>query len=266
MTRILALLMLLLSSAAALAFDPFGSAGIDQHPDAQIPIDVAFRDENGAQVTLAGIGRRQTHPARAGAAQLPEHLRRDAGRPGTGHRGAELPAGRGLCHHRLRHRSEGGSGGRASLARIVCGTRSPSSAATGAARADRQRRPTSPRSPRRSAIATPGTTSIGQYAHVAAIAVLTAGRPTRALALWRIARPGGSEARPHRGGHRASSAAGATSFCCSATTTIPKTGRYGSVIWTAAARGGGAVSRRRRRADRYLPCCASARTAKRGGS
>ena len=56
MTRILALLMLLLSSAAALAFDPFGSAGIDQHPDAQIPMDVAFRDENGAQVTLAGIG------------------------------------------------------------------------------------------------------------------------------------------------------------------------------------------------------------------
>jgi len=53
MTRILlALLALCLATVPAVALDPFEAAGIDRRPGAQVPMDLQFRDEQGAGVTL----------------------------------------------------------------------------------------------------------------------------------------------------------------------------------------------------------------------
>jgi protein SCO1/2 len=57
MRRAVACLLFLLSAGPALAFDPFGEAGIDRHPGARVPLDLAFRDESGAPVTLRQLGR-----------------------------------------------------------------------------------------------------------------------------------------------------------------------------------------------------------------
>jgi len=56
MKRFLAFLLLLLAVCPALAFDPFKEAGIDQHPGAQVPLDRAFVDEAGKSVTLKELG------------------------------------------------------------------------------------------------------------------------------------------------------------------------------------------------------------------
>ncbi|MCS0493989.1 SCO family protein [Ancylobacter sp. MQZ15Z-1] len=53
----LMLLLMMPGFAHAQAFDPFNEAGIDQHPGAQIPLDLAFRDTDGSPVTLAEIGK-----------------------------------------------------------------------------------------------------------------------------------------------------------------------------------------------------------------
>jgi protein SCO1/2 len=51
------LLVLLLTCHPAFAFDPFQKAGIDQKPGAQIPLDIGFSDEAGRRVTLRELGR-----------------------------------------------------------------------------------------------------------------------------------------------------------------------------------------------------------------
>ncbi|MGE0717109.1 MAG: SCO family protein [Alphaproteobacteria bacterium] len=48
--------LLLAGIGNALAFDPFASAGIDQRPGAQVPLDAAFRDDAGRAVTLRALG------------------------------------------------------------------------------------------------------------------------------------------------------------------------------------------------------------------
>jgi protein SCO1/2 len=53
---LLAILMALMAVAPAVAFDPFAQAGIDPRPGAQLPIDGRFRDEAGAVATLRGLG------------------------------------------------------------------------------------------------------------------------------------------------------------------------------------------------------------------
>ncbi|NLS17662.1 SCO family protein [Rhizobium sp. P40RR-XXII] len=40
----------------ATGFDPFAATGIERGPDARIPLDQAFQDENGARVTLRQLG------------------------------------------------------------------------------------------------------------------------------------------------------------------------------------------------------------------
>lgn len=59
MRLLLALVLVVLASPAALAFDPFAKAGIDRRPNAAVPLDTAFRDESGRAMTLreAGAGR-----------------------------------------------------------------------------------------------------------------------------------------------------------------------------------------------------------------
>lgn len=46
------LLLALASAPPAQAFDPFQVTGIDQKPDARVPLDLPFTDASGAQVTL----------------------------------------------------------------------------------------------------------------------------------------------------------------------------------------------------------------------
>jgi protein SCO1/2 len=50
--RYLLLLLLLLAPAPALAFNPFEATGIDRKPDAVVPLDLPFNDETGRRVTL----------------------------------------------------------------------------------------------------------------------------------------------------------------------------------------------------------------------
>jgi protein SCO1/2 len=52
MMRFVFCLLLVLTSGTAHAFDPFAEAGIDPRPGAQIPLDLPFLDEKGASVTL----------------------------------------------------------------------------------------------------------------------------------------------------------------------------------------------------------------------
>jgi protein SCO1/2 len=55
--RLLLLLPLLLATASAAgAFDPFAGAGIDPKPGARLPVDTAFTDESGVPATLRGLG------------------------------------------------------------------------------------------------------------------------------------------------------------------------------------------------------------------
>lgn len=57
MIRLLPALALLLAAAsAAAAFDPFAGAGIDPRPGAQLPVDLPFTDEAGGQATLRQLG------------------------------------------------------------------------------------------------------------------------------------------------------------------------------------------------------------------
>ncbi len=57
MSRLLLLLaILLLPGGTAIAFDPFGAAGIDRLPDAAVPLDRPFLDEHGRSVTLRELG------------------------------------------------------------------------------------------------------------------------------------------------------------------------------------------------------------------
>jgi protein SCO1/2 len=55
----LALLAVLSLAGAARArvepFDPFGAAGVDQRPGAQVPLDAVFQDETGRPVTLRAL-------------------------------------------------------------------------------------------------------------------------------------------------------------------------------------------------------------------
>lgn len=58
MNAIFFLIALLLAAAPAYAeapFDAFKATGIDQKPDAIIPLDLPFLDENGKEVTLRGL-------------------------------------------------------------------------------------------------------------------------------------------------------------------------------------------------------------------
>jgi protein SCO1/2 len=59
MRLLVALLLVVLASPAARAFDPFTKAGIDRRPNAAVPLDTAFRDQTGRTMTLrvAGEGR-----------------------------------------------------------------------------------------------------------------------------------------------------------------------------------------------------------------
>jgi len=52
MKFMLAVFLLVLSSSTVSAFNPFDATGIDRKPDAQIPLDLAFSDENGHQTSL----------------------------------------------------------------------------------------------------------------------------------------------------------------------------------------------------------------------
>ena len=56
MRLLLALLLIVLSASSALAFDPFAKAGIDRRPNAAVPLDKAFRDETGRALTLRAAG------------------------------------------------------------------------------------------------------------------------------------------------------------------------------------------------------------------
>jgi protein SCO1/2 len=56
MRLLLALLLIVLSASSALAFDPFAKAGIDRRPNAAVPLDKAFRDETGRTLTLRAAG------------------------------------------------------------------------------------------------------------------------------------------------------------------------------------------------------------------
>jgi protein SCO1/2 len=56
MRLLLALLLVVLGSPSALAFDPFAKAGIDRRPNAAVPLDTAFRDETGRTMTLRAAG------------------------------------------------------------------------------------------------------------------------------------------------------------------------------------------------------------------
>lgn len=56
MTRTLLLLLVLVISCAAAPFAPFGEARIDERPGARIPITDVMRDETGAPTTLVKLG------------------------------------------------------------------------------------------------------------------------------------------------------------------------------------------------------------------
>ena len=56
MKAALALLLLIVSAPGALAFDAFAKAGIDRLPNAAVPLDTAFRDEAGRTLTLRAAG------------------------------------------------------------------------------------------------------------------------------------------------------------------------------------------------------------------
>lgn len=56
MRLLLALLLIVLGASSALAFDPFAKAGIDRRPNAAVPLDKAFRDETGRTLTLRAAG------------------------------------------------------------------------------------------------------------------------------------------------------------------------------------------------------------------
>jgi protein SCO1/2 len=55
MRRLALFLAALLGCTPAWAFDPFQQAGIDARPGAQVPLDLPFRDEAGAPVTLRAL-------------------------------------------------------------------------------------------------------------------------------------------------------------------------------------------------------------------
>jgi protein SCO1 len=55
MRLVLALLLIVLAVPAR-AFDPFAKAGIDRQPNARVPLDVPFRDEARRTMTLRGAG------------------------------------------------------------------------------------------------------------------------------------------------------------------------------------------------------------------
>ncbi|MCL4767679.1 MAG: SCO family protein [Hyphomicrobiaceae bacterium] len=57
MIRVFAFVLVLLAGGQALAFDPFQQAGIDSRRGARVPLDLAFRDETGASVTLRDLVR-----------------------------------------------------------------------------------------------------------------------------------------------------------------------------------------------------------------
>jgi protein SCO1/2 len=52
----LALVLIALGASPALAFDPFTKAGIDRRPNAAVPLDKVFRDETGRTLTLREAG------------------------------------------------------------------------------------------------------------------------------------------------------------------------------------------------------------------
>jgi protein SCO1/2 len=54
--RLLLVLLLIALAPPALAFDPFTKAGIDRRPNAAVPLDAAFRDETGRTLTLRTAG------------------------------------------------------------------------------------------------------------------------------------------------------------------------------------------------------------------
>ncbi|MDW6023550.1 SCO family protein [Mesorhizobium sp. BAC0120] len=56
MKRLVLILIVILAAWPAFAFNPFVEAGIDQHPGAQVPFDIVFRDEQGHPVTLRSLG------------------------------------------------------------------------------------------------------------------------------------------------------------------------------------------------------------------
>jgi protein SCO1/2 len=47
--------LLIVLAIPALAFDPFAKAGIDRRPNAAVPLDTAFRDESGRRLTLREV-------------------------------------------------------------------------------------------------------------------------------------------------------------------------------------------------------------------
>lgn len=56
MRLLLALLLIVLGAPSALAFDPFAKAGIERKPDAAVPLDKVFRDETRRTLTLRAAG------------------------------------------------------------------------------------------------------------------------------------------------------------------------------------------------------------------
>ncbi|KYO50567.1 SCO family protein [Tistrella mobilis] len=53
---LLTLILAALPAGAQAPFDPFDRAGIDPKPGARVPLDLAFRDQTGARVTLGELG------------------------------------------------------------------------------------------------------------------------------------------------------------------------------------------------------------------
>ena len=53
---LLTLILAALPAGAQAPFDPFDRAGIDPKPGASVPLDLAFRDQTGARVTLGELG------------------------------------------------------------------------------------------------------------------------------------------------------------------------------------------------------------------
>lgn len=56
MKKMVVFLAVMMSCGSALAFDPFQKAGIDRHEGAHVPLDIVFHDENGHDITLAQAG------------------------------------------------------------------------------------------------------------------------------------------------------------------------------------------------------------------
>jgi len=168
---VLALLLAAFGARAAPPFDPFGVATIDARPGAQIPLDLPFQDETGRTVTLRGLahGRpillapvqhRCPNICIATLEGLARVLRGQTARPG---RDVEVVAF-GIDPR------EGPADAAVSARRLEAGLAGPAGVAALTGPASRIAQVTQALGYRYA-----WDTRIGQYAHVAAVAVLSPG-------------------------------------------------------------------------------------------